>query len=164
MDIVVDTKQLTVGESSFPCTVGRSGFSKEKREGDGATPVGKYHFREIFYRPDRVPKPKTELPVRALTQNDGWCDDEASAEYNRFVPLPFPGSHEVLWRQDHLYDLVVVIGYNDDPVVAGAGSAIFMHVAAPEFTPTQGCVALELHNLQKVVEQLTPNTVIVLSE
>lgn len=164
MDIVVDTKQLTVGGDTFPCTIGRSGFSRDKREGDGATPTGRYQFREVLYRPDRVAKPLTGLPVRALTQNDGWCDDATCPEYNRFVQLPFKGSHEELWREDHLYDLLAVIGYNDNPVVAGAGSAIFVHVAAPNFTPTQGCVGLELHNLQRVIEQLTLNTVIVLSE
>ncbi|HEY9680404.1 MAG TPA: L,D-transpeptidase family protein [Oculatellaceae cyanobacterium] len=164
MDIVVDTKQLTMGGDTFRCTIGRGGFSRDKREGDGATPIGRYQFREVLYRADRVPKPLTGLPVRAITQNDGWCDDTACPEYNHFVQLPFKGSHEELWREDHLYDLLAVIGYNDDPVVAGAGSAIFLHVAAPNFTPTQGCVGLELHNLQKVIEQLTLNTVIVLSE
>jgi L,D-peptidoglycan transpeptidase YkuD (ErfK/YbiS/YcfS/YnhG family) len=163
MDIVVDSKQLKIGNDSFPCAIGRGGFSTEKNEGDGATPVGRYHFREVFYRADRISKPVTALHVRAIAPQDGWCDDPSSADYNHYVQLPFASSHEELWREDHLYDLIVVIGYNDDPVVGGAGSAIFMHVAAPQFTPTEGCVALELHNLERVVEQLTPDTVIVLT-
>ena len=132
------------------CAVGRSGFSANKREGDGATPVGCFPMREIFFRADRIAEPKTELPCRPLTKFDGWCDDPADPLYNRPVTLPYAASHEEMMRLDGLYDLVIVLGYNDDPPISGMGSAIFLHVAAPDFTPTEGCIALSLADLREV--------------
>jgi len=138
------------------CAVGRSGFSNHKQEGDGATPIGIFPIREVFYRADRMAKPSTILPCRRLTNIDGWCDDDSDPHYNRAVSLPYKAGHEELMRQDGLYDLVVVIGYNDDPVIAGLGSAIFLHVAAPDFAPTEGCVALARADLVSIVEELQP--------
>ena len=125
------------------CALGRGGVvgADLKREGDGATPLGDWPMRQLFWRPDRLEKPVTQLPVIALRPDMGWCDDPAHADYNRQVALPFPASHEKLWREDHVYDLVVVLGYNDDPVIAGRGSAIFLHLARDDFSPTEGCVA-----------------------
>jgi len=142
--------------SMMRCAVGRSGFSANKREGDGATPVGEFPVREVFYRADRIAKPPTTLPCRPLAKADGWCDDPADPRYNRPVALPYAASHEEMMRSDGLYDLVVVLGYNDDPVIAGLGSAIFLHVAAPDFSPTEGCVALALADLQSVAAALKP--------
>ncbi len=164
MEILVGVSELKIGGDTYPCTIGRSGFVRDKKEGDGGTPVGRYHLREVFYRADRIPEPESGLPVKALSKDDGWCDDPQSDKYNQLVTLPFPFSHEELFREDYLYDLIVVIGYNDDPVAKGAGSAIFMHVARHEFTPTDGCVGLELPALKSVVKRLTPETVMVLSE
>lgn len=138
------------------CAIGRSGLAVNKREGDGTTPVGDFPVREVFYRADRVAKPKTKLPCRALLSTDGWCDDPADPRYNCPVTLPYAASHENMMRDDGLYDLVVVLGYNDDPVTAGLGSAIFLHVAAPGYSPTEGCVALALFDLQEVVAGLQP--------
>lgn len=138
------------------CAVGRTGRTAHKREGDGATPVGEFPMREAFYRADRVVPPATGLPCRPLTAADGWCDDPEDPQYNRPVTLPYAPRHEKMMRSDGLYDLVVVIGYNDDPVVAGLGSAIFLHVAAPDYAPTEGCVALALDDLQSVVADLRP--------
>ncbi len=136
------------------CAVGRSGLSTNKREGDGATPVGDFSVRDILYRADRIARPLTKLPCRPLVETDGWCDDPADPHYNRPVTLPYAASHEKMMRRDGLYDLVVVLGYNDDPVTAGLGSAIFLHVATPDFAPTEGCVALALVDLQAVVTGL----------
>ncbi|MDA0651652.1 MAG: L,D-transpeptidase family protein [Proteobacteria bacterium] len=138
------------------CAVGRSGLSTNKREGDGGTPVGDFPVREVFYRADRLARPPTKLPCRPLQDADGWCDDPADPRYNRPVTLPCAASHEEMMRRDGLYDLVVVLGYNDDPIVAGLGSAIFLHVAAPDFAATEGCVALALADLQEVVAALRP--------
>ena len=134
-------------ERTVTCVLGRGGPSADKREGDGATPVGRFPLREAFYRADRMAKPGTGLPLRAITATDGWCDDPADSAYNRFVELPYPGRHENLWREDGLYDLVIVVGYNDDPPVSGRGSAIFIHCAAPDLAPTEGCVALKRDDL-----------------
>jgi L,D-peptidoglycan transpeptidase YkuD (ErfK/YbiS/YcfS/YnhG family) len=143
------------------CALGRSGIVVAKREGDGATPAGVFPLREVFYRADRILPPSTMLPVRALADDDGWCDDPADALYNRPVRLPYPGRHERLWREDALYDLLAVIGYNDAPVVASRGSAIFLHVAGAgpdggDYTPTEGCVALGLADLRRVLADCGP--------
>lgn len=126
-----------------------------KREGDGASPMGAWPVRRVWYRPDRGPAPETGLPVIAIRPDDGWCDAPGRTEYNRWVPLPFPASHERLWRKDGVYDLVVELGYNDDPPEAGRGSAIFMHVAREGYVPTEGCVALAEADLRAVLKQLT---------
>lgn len=123
-----------------------------KREGDGASPAGAWPVRRVYYRPDKGPAPETGLPVIALRPEDGWSDDPAEALYNRLVPLPCPSSHERLWRTDGLYDLIVELGYNDDPVVAGMGSAIFLHIARPGYAPTEGCVALAEGDLREVLK------------
>jgi len=135
---------LRFGALEFPCGVGRSGIvaADAKREGDGATPAAAMVLREVFYRPDRLTRPLTALPCRPLSQDDGWCDDPADPAYNRRVRLPYPGRHEKLWREDGIYDLIAVLGWNDDPPVAGRGSAIFLHLARKDGAPTEGCLAL----------------------
>src|SRR5216117_2578362 len=112
-----------LGEDAFPCALGRSGLIADKREGDGGTPIGRFAFRRVLYRADRVPRIETRLPALHIDPADGWCDDPADAAYNQPVRLPYPARHERMWLDSHLYDLVVVIGHNDDPIVMGAGSA-----------------------------------------
>ena len=125
-----------------PCALGRSGLSGRKREGDGATPTGRFHLLSVLYRDDRCPRPTTRLPAAAISPQSGWCDDPADRLYNRPVRLPYPARHERLWREDHLYDLTVVLNYNLSPVGRGAGSAIFLHLAALDLRATEGCVAI----------------------
>lgn len=136
-----------------PCAFGRSGLiaASAKREGDGATPIGAWAMREVFYRPDRLARPQCVLPVTALTPEMGWCDDPSHEFYNRRVALPFPASHEKLWRTDGLYDLIIPLGYNDAPAVTGLGSAIFLHCASPTLSPTEGCVAIPLPALLSLI-------------
>lgn len=145
------------------CALGRSGIRSEKHEGDGATPTGTFPFRRVFYRPDRGARPETGLPVEALSPSHGWCDAPDDPAYNQPVRLPYGSSAECLWRDDHLYDLIVVIGHNDDPVVPGSGSAIFLHVAGPGLAPTEGCVALEKSDLVALLAALGPGDVIEIS-
>lgn len=152
LDIVVSPSRIAqVGRTRFRCAVGRGGIRQAKREGDGGTPAGVWPLREVLYRADRIAKPKTALPVRALSPNDGWCDAPGDANYNKPVRLPYPASAEQLWRADHIYDLIVVVGYNDAPVVPGAGSAIFLHFARSNYSPTAGCVAFAPADLLKVL-------------
>lgn len=161
MDLIVEGRagaisgQARLGDRHYPCRLGRSGIKPDKREGDGATPIGRFPLRQVFYRADRGPAPKTSLPSRALTTVDGWCDDPASADYNRPVTLPCAASHEEMWRTDSLYDLVVVIGHNDSPVVPQMGSAVFLHVASPDGAPTAGCVAFDKADLLDILGQLS---------
>jgi L,D-peptidoglycan transpeptidase YkuD (ErfK/YbiS/YcfS/YnhG family) len=140
------------------CALGPGGViaAAEKREGDGATPLGVWPMRRVLYRPDRGEAPRTALPVAPITPTDGWCDDPADANYNRPVLLPYPASREEMWREDELYDVVVILGHNDDPPVAGLGSAIFLHCAKPGYPPTQGCVALAKADLLAVLAQAQP--------
>ena len=135
---------LIAGSLRLPCALGRSGVGRDKREGDGATPAGGTGCRSPFsIAPDRIPRPATRLPVRADPAPDsGWCDDPADRRYNRPVRLPYAARHERLWRDDRLYDVVVVLDYNLARPLPGAGSAIFLHVAAPGFRPTEGCIAV----------------------
>ena len=135
------------------CALGRSGVRVDKTEGDGATPAGIWRLGRVFYRPDRLSAPATGLTVLALEPHWAWCDDASHADYNHLIFLPHPGRHEALWRDDGLYDVVVEIHYNTDPVQQGRGSAIFMHVAKPNYGPTEGCIALNLPDLLDLLRQ-----------
>ncbi len=150
----------TWGASHYPCALGRSGITGTKTEGDGATPIGRFVMRRILYRADRLTLPAAALPSATIQIDDGWCDDPSNPHYNLPVRLPFPARHEILWRSDHLYDVVVVLGHNDDPPQPGAGSAIFLHVARPDFTPTEGCVALALPDLLTVLTTATSDSAV----
>jgi L,D-peptidoglycan transpeptidase YkuD (ErfK/YbiS/YcfS/YnhG family) len=152
--------QLRCDDRVFSCVLGRSGINTEKREGDGATPTGRFPLRRVLYRADRGPAPETGLPLSTIAHDDGWCDAPEDAHYNQPVHLPYPASAESMWRDDGLYDVVVVIGHNDDPVVAGAGSAIFMHVAANNGEPTAGCVALARVDLLEVLKLVDSETTV----
>jgi L,D-peptidoglycan transpeptidase YkuD (ErfK/YbiS/YcfS/YnhG family) len=147
-----------LGDQVWPCAIGKSGMIREKREGDGATPVGCWPMRRVLFRPDRVAAPVTALPVAPLTPDDGWCDDPDDRCYNQAVRLPYAGRHERLWREDGLYDILVVLGHNDSPPVVGYGSAIFLHVAALDFAPTEGCVALAMNDLIAVLQGIDTNS------
>jgi L,D-peptidoglycan transpeptidase YkuD (ErfK/YbiS/YcfS/YnhG family) len=145
---------LEVNGKTYPCTLGRGGVvaPEDKKEGDGKTPLGTYPLRQLIWRADRAPKPETGLHTEALTPETGWCEDPASPEYNMKITLPHPSVHDRMTREDDLYDYVVVIGYNDAPIVAGKGSAIFMHLARPDFSPTAGCVGLRREDLLEVLK------------
>jgi L,D-peptidoglycan transpeptidase YkuD (ErfK/YbiS/YcfS/YnhG family) len=155
----------------FPCALGRAGIvsAEAKREGDGGTPTGLLPLRRLLFRADRLSRPACAVPAEPIAPDDGWCDDAADAAYNRRVRLPFapgheqpgheqPGheqpSHERLWREDAVYDLIGVLGWNDAPSVPGRGSAIFLHLARPGLTPTEGCVALALPDLLAILPGL----------
>lgn len=143
--------RLSAGSRTYRCTVGRNGVRADKTEGDGATPTGRFALRRVIYRADRLSRPDTGLPAMPIAEDQGWCDDPNEPDYNRPVRLPFAGGHEALWREDSVYDVIVILGHNDSPAVPGGGSAIFMHVARPDYGPTEGCVALALEDLLEVL-------------
>jgi L,D-peptidoglycan transpeptidase YkuD (ErfK/YbiS/YcfS/YnhG family) len=167
------------------CALGRSGATRNKREGDGATPIGSFGLLQLFYRPDKLPRPRTLLPTRTIAPDDGWCDAPQDRAYNTLVKRPYPASHEEMWRGDDMYDLVLDIDYNRGGAFSGRplrpssasrrhptptfpqtyasirkgkGSAIFIHVVRPGFTPTAGCVALNKRDLRRLLPHLSPKT------
>jgi L,D-peptidoglycan transpeptidase YkuD (ErfK/YbiS/YcfS/YnhG family) len=152
--------KLTWPGGSTRAACGWGGITAGKREGDGASPAGTFALVSAFYRPDRLAMPRTELAITALRPEMGWVDDPADPNYNRLVTLPYAASHEDLWRDDALYDVIVVIGYNTGPVVPGAGSAIFLHVAQPDFAPTEGCIAIAKPVLLSLLGLLGPGSTI----
>ena len=154
---------LTFQGVSYKCALGKSGVIKNKREGDKATPSGRFPLREVFYRADHINTPETGLPISRVTPRDGWSDDSNQTSYNQKVVLPHDGTSETLWRDDGIYDVIVVIGYNDTPVKKGSGSAIFMHIAKDDFKPTDGCVAVCKEDFLIILKNLTPDSQIDIS-
>ncbi len=149
--IVHPDGRLTFGGLVLRAALGRGGVRAEKQEGDGATPAGRLPLRRVLYRADRVRPPDCAVAIEPIAPNDGWCDDPSERDYNRQIRLPHDGHYEELWRQDALYDVIGVLGWNDAPVRRGMGSAIFLHVARPDYAPTEGCVALALPDLLRVL-------------
>lgn len=139
--------RLLLAGRPWRAAIGRAGVRVHKQEGDDATPAGLLMLRRVLFRADRVAMPRASVPREPIAQDDGWCDDPYDVAYNTPVRLPYDGRHERLWRDDDVYDIVAVLGWNDRPVVRHAGSAIFLHVARRDLTPTRGCIALPLPEL-----------------
>jgi L,D-peptidoglycan transpeptidase YkuD (ErfK/YbiS/YcfS/YnhG family) len=148
---------------SAPAAVGRGGVRANKKEGDGATPAGVYPLVFGFYREDRVKPPPSRLPMRALAPHDAWVDDPTDARYNSLATLPYPARTERMWRDDGIYDVLIVIGYNMKPVIPGAGSAIFLHIARPNFSATEGCIAVDRAVLVNLIPLLAPESSITIA-
>jgi len=160
---VISSDTLLFRGVQYRCAIGRSGLETgDRKEGSGTTPQGRFALRECWYRADRIRPPATLLPMRVIKQDDGWCDEPAHPEYNRHVKLPFSASHEKLWREDHMYDIIVPMGYNDEPVVKGKGSAIFLHIAQPNYSTTEGCVAVNMQDMLTLLETLPAKPFIVI--
>jgi L,D-peptidoglycan transpeptidase YkuD (ErfK/YbiS/YcfS/YnhG family) len=142
------------GRLCVPAIIGKAGLiaANAKREGDMATPVGRWALRHLYYRQDVLGKLSFALPSTPITRKCGWCDDPSSPHYNQYVKLKFDGSAETMWREDGAYDLVVILGYNDAPPIAGRGSAIFLHCISRGKTVTAGCVALARDDLLRYLE------------
>lgn len=168
--VISDTAIIFEGRE-YRSAIGKAGFAsvEDKREGDLKTPTGTFALRELWYRSDKLAQPVCALPMRIITPADGWCDDPTHKDYNRAILIPPPVnggrlgggmfSHETLWRDDDVYDLIVPLGYNDNPPVAGRGSAIFLHVAKPDYAGTEGCVALAKVDLLEILAQVSEGDV-----
>jgi L,D-peptidoglycan transpeptidase YkuD (ErfK/YbiS/YcfS/YnhG family) len=149
---------LRAGPFRLPAALGRGGIRANKREGDGATPRGRFRLVRLWWRADRAPRPPTALPVRRIGPANAWCEDPADRRYNRPVRLAPGEAGDRLRREDRLYDYVIELDHNARPRVAGRGSAVFVHVARPGFSPTAGCVALEAKALRRLLARLGPDT------
>lgn len=160
--VFIEKKGLQTGRAVFRgrtyrCAIGRGGIARDKTEGDGVSPGGEFELVKILYRADRGAAPATSIETAAIAATDGWCDDPTHEDYNRPVSLPHAASCETMWREDGLYDLVVVTSHNSDPVIPGAGSAIFMHVAGgPDYPPTEGCIAFARGDLEAILQDWVP--------
>jgi len=169
-NLFVRGNQLSFMGKTYRCAVGKNGFALNKKEGDGCTPLGMFNLRECWFRADKMVAPETNLPINIICENDGWCDDPASEDYNRHIKMagaklsPFEirqgegFSFEKLHRNDHIYDLIIPIGYNDNPPVMGKGSAIFLHLAHDDYRGTEGCVALAQQDLLDIIPFLSITT------
>ena len=146
----------TFGSRTSPCALGAAGILARKCESDGGTPAGRWSLIKVFYRADRIARPVTAIPVQAIKHNDGWCDAPNDRNYNSPVQLPYPESAEEMWREDSIYDIVVVLDHNTCPRMRGRGSAVFIHLAREGYTPTQGCIAFKERDLRMLLETLGP--------
>jgi L,D-peptidoglycan transpeptidase YkuD (ErfK/YbiS/YcfS/YnhG family) len=144
----------------LPVALGRAGIAANKREGDGGTPRGRFRPLRLWWRGDRLPRPRTALPLRRIERDDAWCEDASDRRYNRPLRLEPGAPGDRLWRDDHLYDLLIELDHNRRPRIAGRGSAVFIHLARPGFLPTAGCVALRDGDLRRLLPRLRKNAVI----
>lgn len=151
---------LVAGPLRFRVSLGRTGITRNKREGDGATPAGRWRLVQAFARPDGFRFGANGLPVRPIRRDDGWCDDMQSPRYNRPVRLPCSASHEEMWRKDRLYDVVIETDWNRRPAIRGRGSAIFIHLRRPDGGPTAGCIALSPRDMRILWPMLGRDTLI----
>jgi L,D-peptidoglycan transpeptidase YkuD (ErfK/YbiS/YcfS/YnhG family) len=162
MNLLVKKNHLFVKGEQLQCAIGLNGLTENKREGDLSTPIGIFHFNKIYYRADRLSNMKFIIDSAVINKNDGWCDDQKSELYNRYIQFPFQESAERLYRDDHIYDILCVLDYNTSPVIPGLGSAIFLHVAKSGFLGTEGCVAIEREALIEIATNLTADSTIVI--
>jgi L,D-peptidoglycan transpeptidase YkuD (ErfK/YbiS/YcfS/YnhG family) len=153
---------LAAGPLTIPVALGRSGIKANKREGDGATPRGRFRLVRLWWRADRGPPPRTLLPIRRIAANDAWCEDPSHRSYNRPVRRSANAPGDRLRRADHLYDYIIEIDHNTLPRVARLGSAVFIHLARSGFLPTAGCVALSPGRLKSLLARCSPRTRIII--
>jgi L,D-peptidoglycan transpeptidase YkuD (ErfK/YbiS/YcfS/YnhG family) len=151
---------LSAGGRHTKVALGRSGIKANKREGDGATPAGRYRLVRVWWRPDRLPRPRSLLPVRPITRLDGWCEDPSDRRYNRAIRISPGQPGDRLWRSDALYDLVIEIDHNTRPRISGRGSAVFVHLARAQLAPTAGCISMPVKALRQLLARLGPKTTI----
>jgi L,D-peptidoglycan transpeptidase YkuD (ErfK/YbiS/YcfS/YnhG family) len=151
--------RLSAGSITIPCSIGRNGLTRFKREGDGKTPVGRFALRGGYIQRENFRMASAvKLKLKQLKAQDGWCDDATSANYNRPVSLPNPASHEILKRPDGIYDLILVLDYNLRPRIKGRGSAIFFHLTRQRGEATAGCVAISREDMRRLLPRLTRKT------
>lgn len=157
---VVSDGRFVFNGNDWQCAVGRTGVKADKVEGDGATPSGSFKVLKVLYRPDKIDRPETTIPVGELSPDDGWCDEVGDENYNLPVKLLYLRSHEELWRSDDVYDIIGILDYNYPSVTPGKGSAVFLHVARENYSPTAGCVAMSKEDLLAFLKLATPETII----
>ena len=162
MIIINKSGYLKYKDFEFKCALGKSGIGKKEMEGDNITPKGNFRIIKIYYRKDRLKKPPSKFTLTEITKNMGWCDDPKSRKYNQPIKLPTKYSHEILYRRDNIYDLILVLNYNMEPIIKNKCSAIFIHVAKKNYKKTAGCIALKKHHLLRLIKEIKSKTKIVI--
>ncbi len=158
MHIIIKNKNLIYKDYRIKCAVGKRGIGIKKKEGDLITPKGDYKIKFILYRKDRVKNLKTNIKKIVINKKYGWCDDPKSKKYNKLIKYPFGFSSEKMYRKDNIYNIIVVLNYNMNPIRKNKGSAIFIHVATKSFKHTKGCVAISKDKLIKLIQDFKKNT------
>ena len=158
MHILINKRYLTYKQYKVKCAVGKRGIGLKKKEGDLITPIGEFRIKYILYRKDRVKKIQSKLKIVIIKKNMGWCDDPASKNYNRMINLPFSTSYEKLFRKENIYDIILVLDYNMNPIKKNKGSAIFIHIAKKNYKKTKGCIAIKKIELLKIIKEIKINT------
>ena len=158
MDIKLKNKFLYFENYKLRCAIGKRGISSEKWEGDKKTPKGEFKFKCVLYRKDRVANLKTKLTKITINKKMGWCDDPSSIYYNKIISYPSKWNSEKLWRKENIYDIILVINYNLNPVIKNKGSAIFLHIAKKKYKPTNGCIAVSKKNIKIIVSKINKKT------
>ena len=157
MIIVKRSENLLFKNLKFKCSLGKNGVTKNKIEGDKCTPSGTYRLKQVFYRADRIKKFSTNIKKIKIKKNMGWCDDSSSKRYNQLIRVPTKFSHEKLYRKDGIYDIIVVLNYNMNPVIKKKGSAVFMHIAKKNYSKTLGCIGLKKNDLLEILNKVKKN-------
>lgn len=160
MHVYINSKCLIVDHYKVKCVVGKRGIGKKLKEGDKITPKGKFKVKYILYRKDRISSISTKIPKFIIRKNMGWCDDPNSKYYNKLIKFPFIPSAEKLYIKKNIYDIILVINYNLNPIVKNKGSAIFIHIATKKYKPTQGCIAVNKKDLKKIIRKINKKTII----
>ena len=158
MHININKKYLTFKNFKVKCAIGKKGIGLKKIEGDLITPKGSFRVKRVFYRKDRIKYFESKIPKSIIKKNMGWCDDPKSKYYNKLIRFPFSFSFEKLYRKDNIYDLILVLNYNINPIKINKGSAIFIHIAKKNFSSTKGCVAIRKFELIKLIKYLNKNS------
>ncbi len=163
MIIINKSGYLKYKDIKFKCALGKSGIRKKRTEGDNITPKGTFKIIKIYYRKDKITKINSVFKLIEIKKNMGWCDDPESKKYNQLIKLPSKYRHEKLFRNDRIYDLIIVLNYNMSPVIKNKGSAIFIHIAKNNYNKTKGCIALKKKDLIEIVSKIKRNTKIIIN-
>jgi len=162
MHILINKNYLTYNKLKIKCAIGKKGIGNKRKEGDLITPKGQFRIKYILYRKDRV-KISSKLKKKVIKKNMGWCDDPKSKQYNKLIKLPFVYRHEKLYKKENMYDIILVLNYNMNPIKKNKGSAIYIHIAKNNFKKTEGCIAIKKNQILRIVKEVEPNTQVIIS-
>ena len=163
MHIYISKKYLTYQNNKVKCAIGKKGIGRKQKEGDQITPQGTFRIKNILYRKDKINYLRSVIKKTPIKKNMGWCDDPKSKDYNKLIKYPFNYKSEKLYRSNNIYDIILVLNFNMQPIKKNKGSAIFIHVSNNKYSPTQGCIALKKKDLVKLIKSINKKTKIIIN-